>query len=109
MKKIINAKDYFGTETTYIICFETVVLTETFAVGIDTADTDEVSIFHVVNDGIKDNYITLDTCLLWNVNFNFEDKFKKEIATVLTRVLTNRVKSGMLTVEQIKKWVYPEE
>ena len=106
--KTVQAQDYFGNTSTFIICYETSVLHEWFAVGVDTVDMDEVSIFHVTNDGRKDNYRTLDTCF-WNVyqkyGYSFEDKFKKEIAKVLKDVLTKRVSCGMLTVEQIKGWL----
>lgn len=108
MNKIIRSEDFFGNISTFIICYETSVLHEWFAVGVDTADMDEVSIFHVTNDGRKDNYRILDTCF-WNVyqkyGYSFEDKFKKEIVKVLKDVLTKRVSCGMLTVEQIKRWL----
>lgn len=108
MIRVIQAKDYLGKEAMYAICFETIILHETFAVGIDTQDRGEVSIFHVVNDGRKDNYECLDTCF-WDIylkyNLSFEKKFKKEITQVLKRVLRNRVEAGLITVEQIQKWV----
>lgn len=107
MTKYIKTWDYFGTEKLFIICFETLVLHETFAIGIDTTEPNEVSIFHVTNDGRKDNYTCLDTCF-WDVyekyHFSFEEKFKKEIKIILKRVLTTRIKSGMITIEQIERW-----
>ncbi len=107
--KIIKTYDFFGAEATFEILWETVFMTCTFAVGIQTDKRNELSIFHVTNYGGSDVYTVLDTCFL-NVykkyNYSIEEKVKKEMAKVITKVLTARAKAGMITIDQIKKWAH---
>lgn len=106
MTKMIVTKDFFRNEKTFAICWETVCMGYTFAVGIDTTEPNEVSIFYVTNNGLKDDYEVLDTCF-WDVyqkyNFSFEEKVKKEMSKVIKGGLTRRLKSGKITVEQIER------
>lgn len=105
--RVIRTEDFFGEPADFEIIWETVCMTCTFAVGIQTDKRNEFSIFHVTNMGGEDIYTCLDTCF-FNIykqyNFSIEEKVKKEMKKVITRVLTARVKAGMITVEQIKRW-----
>lgn len=105
--KIITANDYFGEPADFIICWETVCMSCTFAVGIKTDKRNEFSIFHVTNMGGKDIYHILDTGFLdvyYKYSFPVVEKVKKEMKKVITRVLTARAEAGMITIEQIEKW-----
>ena len=105
--KIIKTQDFFGANATFEIIWETVCMTCTFAVGIQTDKRNELSIFHVTNMGGADRYTVLDTCFLdiyKKYNYSIEEKVKKEMVKVITKVLTTRAKAGMITVDQIKKW-----
>jgi hypothetical protein len=105
--KIIRTEDFFGEPANFEIIWGTVCLTCTFAVGIQTDKRNEFSIFHVTSMGGKDIYHILDTGFLdvyQKYGFSVEEKVKKEMAKVITRVLTARVKAGMITVEQIERW-----
>jgi len=109
--RTIRTEDFFGKPVDFEIIWETVCMTCTFAVGIQTDKRDELSIFYVTNMGEKDIYTCLDTSFLDDYkqhNFNIEEKVKKEMKKVITRVLTARVKAGMITIEQIERWVKNE-
>lgn len=105
--KTVRTEDFFGKLANFEIVWETVCMTCTFAVGIQTDKRNEFSIFHVTNMGEEDIYTCLDTGF-FNVykqyNFSIEEKVKKEMKKVIKRVLTARVKCGMITVEQIERW-----
>lgn len=105
--KIIQTNDFFGEPADFEIIWETGCLTCTFAVGIQTDKRNEFSIFHVTSMGGEDIYHILDTGYLdvyKKYNLSVEEKVKEEMAKVITRVLTARVKAGMITVEQIERW-----
>ena len=54
----------------------------------------------------------LDTGFLdvyYKYSFSVVEKVKKEMKKVITRVLTARVKAGMITVEQIERWAKNEQ
>lgn len=109
--RTIKTKDYFGVFHNFEIIWETVCMTCTFAVGIQTDNRNEFSIFHVTNMGGNDIYTILDTGFLdvyKNYNFSVEEKVKKEMKKVIKRVLTARVKAGMITIEQIERWAKNE-
>lgn len=104
--KIIQTNDFFGKPANFEIIWTTVCLTCTFAVGIQTDKRNEFTIFHVTNMGGNDIYTVLDTGFLdvyQKYGFSVEEKVKKEMAKVITKVLTTRLKSGMITVEQIER------
>lgn len=105
--RTIKTEDFFGQPANFEIIWETVCLTCTFAVGIQTDKRNEFSIFHVISIGGNDIYNILDTGFLdvyQKYGFSVEEKVKKEMAKVITKVLTARVKAGILTVEQIERW-----
>ena len=105
--KTIRAEGFFEPADFEII-WETVCMTCTFAVGIQTDKRNEFSIFYVTNMDGKDIYHILDTGFLdvyYKNNFSVEEKVKEEMKKVITEVLTVRIKAGMITVEQIKRWV----
>lgn len=109
--RTIKAEDFFGEPADFEIIWETVCITCTFAVGIQTDKRNEFSIFHVVNVGGKDIYHILDTGYLdvyYKYSFPVVEKVKQEMKKVITRVLTARVKAGMITVEQIERWAKNE-
>lgn len=105
--KIIRTNDFFGQPANFEIIWTTVCMTCTFAVGIQTDKRNEFTIFHVIGMGGNDIYTVLDTGFLdvyQKYGFSVEEKVKKEMAKVITRVLTERVKAGIITVEQIERW-----
>ena len=105
--KTIRAEGFFEPADFEII-WETVCMTCTFAVGIQTDKRNEFSIFYVTNMDGKDIYHILDTGFLdvyYKNNFSVEEKVKEEMKKVITEVLIARIKAGMITVEQIKRWV----
>lgn len=105
--KIIQTGDFFGEPADFEIIWMTVCMTCTFAVGIQTDKRNEFTIFHVTSMGGNDIYTVLDTGFLdvyQKYGFSVEEKVKKEMAKVITRVLTARVKAGMITVKQIERW-----
>ena len=104
--KTIRTKDFFGEPADFEIIWETVCMTFTFAVGIQTDRQNEFSIFRVTNMDGKDIYHTLDTGFLdvyYKYDFSVVEKVKKEMKKVITRVLTTQLKSGTITIEQIEK------
>ena len=105
--KTIRAEGFFEPADFEII-WETVCMTCTFAVGIQTDKRNEFSIFYVTNMDGKDIYHILDTGFLdvyYKNKFSVEEKVKEEMKKVITEVLTAKIKAGMITVEQIKRWV----
>lgn len=106
--RTIKIEDFFGEPANFEIIWETVCLTCTFAVGIQTDKRNEFSIFYVTkNMGGNDIYLILDTGFLdvyQKYGFSVEEKVKKEMQKVITRVLTAKVKAGIITVEQIERW-----
>ena len=109
--KIIRTGDFFGEPANFEIIWETVKMTCTFAVGIQTDKRNEFSIFHVTNFGGNDIYTVLDTGFLdvyQKYGFSVEEKVKKEMAKVITQVLTARFKAGQITIEQIERWAENE-
>ena len=105
--RTIKTEDFFGKLANFEIVWETVCMTCTFAVGIQTDKRNEFSIFHVTNMGGDDIYTILDTGFLdiyKKYNYSVEEKVKKEMKKVIKRVLTARVRCGMITVEQIERW-----
>lgn len=109
--RTIRTEDYFGEPADFEIIWETVCMTCTFAVGIQTDKRNEFSIFHVTSMGGKDIYHILDTGFLdvyQKYNFSVVDKVQEEMKKVITRVLTARLKAGMITVKQIENWAKSE-
>lgn len=105
--KIIQTNDFFGEPANFEIIWMTVCMTCTFAVGIQTDKRNEFTIFHVTNMGGNDIYTGLETVFLedyYNDSFSLVEKVKKEMAKVITRVLTARIKAGMITMKQIERW-----
>lgn len=104
--RFIRTEDFFGEPADFEIIWETVCMTCVFAVGIQTDKRNEFSIFHVTNMGGTDIYHILDTGFLdvyYKYDLSVVEKVKKEMKKVITRVLTTRLKSGMITVEQIER------
>lgn len=109
--KIISANDYFGKLADFVILWETVSMSCTFAVGVQTDKRNELSIFHVIHYNGRDNYFILDTCFIdvyQKYGFSLEEKVKKEMKKVIIKVLTARVKAGILSLETIMKWARHE-
>ena len=109
--RTIRTEDFFEEPADFEIIWATVCMTCTFAVGIQTDKRNEFSIFHVTNMGGKDIYHILDTGFLdvyQKYNFSVVDKVQEEMKKVITRVLTARLKAGMITVKQIENWARSE-
>lgn len=105
--RTIRTEDFFGEPANFEIIWTTVCMTCTFAIGIQTDKRNEFSIFHVTNMGGKDIYHILDTGFLdvyCKHGFSIVEKVQEEMRKVITRVLTARVKAGMITVEQVERW-----
>lgn len=105
--KTIRVEDFYGEPADFEIVWETVKMTCTFAVGIQTDKRNELSIFHVTSMGGKDIYICLNTYFLDTYkqhDLSIEESIKKEMARVITRILTARFKAGQITMKQIERW-----
>ena len=115
--RTIKIEDFFGEPADFEIIWETVKMTCTFAVGIQTDKRNELSIFHVTSVGGKDIYTCLNTYFLdtykqydffldtyKQYDLSIEESIKKEMARVITRVLTARFKAGQITMKQIERW-----
>ena len=109
--KFFFAKDWIKGGRIYSEIYTTVCLGYTFTVGkgIEKKDRD-FSIFYVTNDGQQDHYELLDVYLtagdtLEEIQKGVLATLKREMKRVITKGLTTRVKSGMLTIEQIERWV----
>ena len=92
MNKMVITNDFFGEIKGFIICFETTILKEEFAIGVDTTDPNEISIFHKNISSYGVRYDCLDT-LFYNVyekyNYSYEEAFKKTIKKWFKKQLTN--------------------
>lgn len=114
MKKIFLARDDIGWGAqmrNFQEIYSTVCMTCTFAVGVDIENRNRVGIFYVTNDGIRDHYE-----MKASVNINpaggispeimgrmVQNELKDVMRITIKRVLTTRLKSGMITIEQIEK------
>ena len=92
MRKMVVAKDFFGETKVFSICFETTILEEGFAVGVDTTNPIEISIFHKHTTSYGIEYNCLNT-LFYNVHetyhYSYEESLKKEIKKWFKKQLTN--------------------
>ena len=105
--RTIRTEDFFGKLANFEILWETVCMTCTFAVGIQTDKPNELSIMYVTSMDGKDIYDILETVFLedyYNDSLSLIEEVKKEMKRVIIKVLTARVKAGMITIEQIRKW-----
>ena len=107
--KTVKGYDFFNKETDFDIVWEEFrsdLFNYTFALGIDHADRNELSLLSVRGWFGKDRYDTINTYFL-NM-FTNEPNYlmecvKKDIAKYLKTSLTNRFQCGTITIEQIER------
>ena len=114
MRKIFLAKDDFGWGAqmrNFQEIYSTVCMTCSFVVGVDIENRKRIGIFYVTNDGIRDHYE-----MKAGININpaggispqvmgsmVQDELKNVMKRTIKRVLATRLRSGMITVEQIER------
>lgn len=109
--KIFFARDWNRIGRNYYEIYTTICMGYTFTVGKGIEKDPNFSIFHVTNDGKYDHYEILDVYITAGDTVEQIQKgvlsiLQKEMKRVITKGLTARVKSGMLTIEQVKKMAY---
>lgn len=107
-RKIFFARDWDGTGKNWYEIYSTVCMGYTFTVGRGIERDPNFSIFHVTNDGIRDQYKILDVYITGNdtpeqVQKGVLATLQKEMKDVITHGLFMRFKSDMMTMEQIEK------
>lgn len=108
-RKIFFARDWNGVGKNYFEIYTTVCLGYTFAVGQGIERDPNFSIFSVTNDGKYDQYKILDEYITASDTVEQVQKgvvalLQREMKREIKRCLMARIKSGMLTVEQVEKW-----
>lgn len=109
-RKIFFARDWDKVGRNYYEIYTTVCMGYTFTVGKGIERDPNFSIFYVTNDGQHDHYEILNVYITAGDTLEDTQKgvlttLKREMKRVIQRGLTTRVKSGMLTIEQIERWV----
>ena len=109
--KIFFARDWNKVGRNYYEIYTTVCMGYTFTVGKGIEKDPNFSIFYVTNDGKYDHYEILDVYITAGDTVEQIQKgvlsiLQREMKRVITKGLTARVKSGMLTIEQVKKMAY---
>ena len=107
-RKIFFAKDLDNVGKNYYEIYTTVCMGYTFTVGKGIEKDPNFSIFYVTNDGQHDHYEILDVYITAGDTVEDTQKgvltlLKREMKRVIKKGLTARVKSGMITVEQIER------
>jgi len=107
-RKIFFARDWDKVGRNFYEIYTTVCMGYTFTVGKGIENDPNFSIFHVTNDGKYDHYEILDVYITAGDTIEQIQKgvlfvLQREMKKVITKGLTTRVKSGMLTVEQVKR------
>ncbi len=107
--KTVKGYDFFNHETDFDIIWEEFrpdLFNYTFALGIDHANRDELSLLSVSGWMGKDRYDTINTYFL-NVFKNEPNHLmecvKKDIGKYLKKCLTGRLQCGMITIKQIER------
>lgn len=113
-RKIFFARDWNKVGRNYYEIYTTVCMGYTFTVGKGIERDPNFSIFYVTNDGQHDHYEILDVYITAGDTLEDTQKgvltvLKREMKRVIKRGLTARVKSGMITVEQIERWAQNEQ
>jgi len=107
-RKIFFARDWDKVGRNFYEIYTTVCMGYTFTVGKGIENDPNFSIFHVTNDGRHDHYEILDVYITAGDTIEQIQKgvlfvLQREMKKVIIKGLTTRVKSGILTIEQIKK------
>jgi len=107
-RKIFFARDWNGDGKNWYEIYSTVCMGYTFTVGKGIENDPNFSIFYVTNDGIQDHYKILDVYItgydtIEQIQRGVLATLQKEMKSVITHGLSIRLKSGMITMEQIKK------
>ena len=109
-RKIFFARDWDKVGKNYYEIYTAVCLGYTFTVGKGIEKDPDFSIFYVTNDGQHDHYELLNVYLtagdtLEDIQKGVLTTLQREMKRVIKKELTTRVKAGMITVEQIERWV----
>lgn len=109
-RKIFFARDWNKVGKNYYEIYTTVCMGYTFTVGKGIERDPNFSIFYVTNDGQHDNYELLDVYITVGDTVEKAQKgvllaLQREMKKVIKKGLTTRLKSGMITVEQIERMV----
>ena len=109
-RKIFFARDWNKVGKNYYEIYTTVCMGYTFAVGKGIERDPNFSIFYVTNDGQYDNYELLDVYITAGDTIEKAQKgvlliLQREMKKVIKKGLTTRLKSGMITIEQIERMV----
>ena len=110
-RKIFFARDWDKVGRNFYEIYTTVCMGYTFTVGKGIEKDPNFSIFYVTNDGKYDHYEILDVYIttgdtIEQIQKGVLSTLQKEMKRVIAKGLTTRVKSGMLTIEQVKKMAY---
>ena len=110
-RKIFFARDWKNkVGKNYYEIYTTVCMGYTFTVGKGIERDPNFSIFHVTNDGQHDDYKLLDIYITAGNTIEEAQKgvlltLQREMKKVIKKGLTTRLKSGMITIEQIERMV----
>ena len=107
------AKGWNGQMQNFKTVFITFCMNYTFVVG-QPLESKDFAIFWVWNDGERDKYEILDQLIITNetaeeATQKVEITLKKEMKAKVKKLLTARLKSGMITIEQIERMVGKNE
>lgn len=107
-RKIFFARDWDKVGKNYYEIFSTVCLGYTFTVGKGIEKDPNFSIFYVTNDGQHDNYELLDIYLTAGDTVERAQKgvlftLQKEMRKTIKKDLTKKLKSNIITIEQIER------
>ena len=109
--KVITALNSFKEVRDFNIIWEkfcACLFNYTFALGVDSEDTNEMTLFIVYGMDGKDQYKALDTYFLPDYQGNSNlllEYIKGAMVTYLKSALTARIYHRLLTVEEIEKMV----
>lgn len=107
-RKIFFARDWNKVGRNYFEVYSTVCMGYTFTIGQGIEGDPNFSVFYVTNDGRHDHYEILDVYItagdsIEQVQEGVLAMLKKEMKIIIKRGLTTRLRSGMITVEQIER------
>lgn len=108
-RKIFFARDWDGDGKNYYEIYTTVCLGYTFVVGQGIEKDPNFSIFRVTNNGQHDKYEILDVYITAGDTVEQVQKgvvalLQREMKREIKKGIMTRIKSGILTVEQVEKW-----
>jgi len=109
--KVITASNFFEEVRDFNIIWEkfcACLFNYTFALGVDSEDANEMTLFRVYGMDGEDKYEALDTYFLSDYQGNSNqllEYIKGAMVTYLKSALTARIYHHLLTIEEIEKMV----